>query len=132
MVQPTVLLYNLDTPKGMKIKLLCLPLKLRVRAVRREEYTETLAALTGREGPVGTPYEGEGFPEEMLVMAGLTTAQMNGFLQGFRKKKIPPVYLKAVLTETNLRWDSLRLHDELRREDRAMRLGVETPAESGE
>lgn len=119
---PTVLLYNLDTPKGRQVKLLCLTMKFRVRTVVPREYGQTLKALMGRE-PAAEEYGGPGFPEEMLVMADFSNAQMNAFLQGFRRKKIPSVALKAMLTPTNSQWDSLQLHAELLQEHEAMLRG---------
>lgn len=119
---PTVLLYNLETEKGRKIKLLCLTLKLRARSVAPEEYGLSLSGLLkGEKPPEGSA--GGGFQDEMLVMANLSGAQADRFLQGFRRKKIPPVGLKAVLTPTNAEWDSARLHDELRLEHEAMLRG---------
>ena len=37
-----------------------------------------------------------------------------------RKQKIPKINLKAMLTEHNVKWDSMTLHDELAREHEAM------------
>ena len=59
----------------------------------------------------------------MLVMAGLTSHQMNQLLQGMRRKKIPPVELKAMLTATNGSWNAYQLHKELSLEHEAMRRG---------
>lgn len=105
MAVPTVLLYNLDTDKGRQIKLLCLTMKLRARSVSPAEYSLTLSDLLSGKTAEGQAAE-KTFPEEMLVMADLTPAQTDRFLQGFRRKKIPPVALKAVLTATNAGWDS--------------------------
>lgn len=120
---PIVLLYNLEPSKEKEVKMLCLLLKVRTKSVRKDEYSELLAALTGMETAAGEPYTGEGFQEEMMVMAGLSAAQMNSLLQGFKRKKITPICLKAVATPVNLQWDSLRLHDELKREHEAMLRG---------
>lgn len=122
MSAPTVLFYNLDTEKGRRIKLLCLPLKIRVRNVSPAEYGLTLEALLRGEAPEDGA-GAEGFPEEMLVMSGLTSSQMNAFLLGFRRKKIPAVALKAVATPTNLQWNARQLRDELLKEHEAMQAG---------
>ena len=105
---PTVLLYNLDSEKGRQIKTLCLTLRLR------------------KDSPEG----GELFSDELLVMAGLSPRQMDSFLQGFRRKKIPPVDLKAVLTATNSHWNAYQLQRELALERQAMLRG-ETLHEGG-
>ena len=70
-----------------------------------------------------TAEAGKAFPDELLVMAGLSSHQMNQLLQGFRRKKIPPVELKAVLTASNGGWNAYQLRDELKREHEAMLRG---------
>lgn len=124
MAVPTVLLYNLDTDKGRQIKLLCLTMKLRARSVSPAEYSLTLSDLLSGKAVEGQAAE-KTFPEEMLVMANLTSAQTDRFLQSLRRnrKKISPVALKAVLTATNAGWDSFQLRDELQREHEAMAAG---------
>ena len=120
---PTVLLYNLENEKGRKIKTLCLTLKLRARSVGVEDFGQPLDSVLGLEPALDTPGQGEMFPDEMMVMAGLSSHQMNSLLQGFRKKKIPPVELKAVLTATNGQWDGYKLREELHLEHQAMLRG---------
>lgn len=123
MSAPTVLFYNLDTEKGRRIKLLCLPLKIRVRSVSPDEYGCTLSELLQGEAAKSETIV-QPFTEEMLVMSGLANSQMNAFLQGFRRKKIPPVALKAVATTSNLQWNARQLRDELLKEHEAMRAGT--------
>ena len=122
--QGTVLLYNLDNAKGQKIRLLCAGLKLRVRTVEKHEYGLPLAALLGHspQGAVsGGKAAGPGdFSDEMLVMAGLTGPALDRFLEGFKTLMIPRVALKAVVTPTNMTWNSLSLHRELVREHMQM------------
>ena len=120
---PTVLLYNLENEKGRKIKTLCLTLKLRARSVGVEDFGQPLDSVLGLEPALDAPGEGEMFSDEMMVMAGLSSHQMNSLLQGFRKKKIPPVELKAVLTATNGHWDGYKLREELYLEHQAMLRG---------
>lgn len=120
---PTVLLFNLDSEKGRKIKALCLTQKLRVRSVEAQDFGQPLDALLGAAPLLETPEEGEAFSQEMLVMAGLSSHQMNAFLQGFHRKKIPPVELKAVLTVTNGSWNAYQLEKELTLEHEAMLRG---------
>ncbi len=130
MAAPTVLLYNLENDRGRAIKMLCLSLKLRARTVAPAEYGLTLQELLeGKEPPEGDPPTG--FSEEMLVMAGLSGFQMDRLLQGFRRKRLPPVELKAVLTAVNSQWDSCRLHQELALEHEAMKNGNSVPDERG-
>ncbi len=46
--------------------------------------------------------------------------KLDQFLNAMRKQKIPKINLKAMLTEHNVKWDSMTLHDELAREHEAM------------
>ena len=63
----------------------------------------------------------------MLILKGFTGGMLDSFLHGFRKMKIQPVALKAVLTEANCGWNSLELHDELVKEHESMH--SQTPSE---
>lgn len=120
---PTVLLYNLDADKGRKLKALCLTLKLRARSVEPEEFSQPLNAVLGLVPRQQGTEEAEAFSQELLVMAGLTSHQMSQLLQGMRRKKIPPVQLKAVLTATNGSWNAYQLYKELSLEHEAMLRG---------
>ena len=127
---PTVLLYNLDSEKGRQIKTLCLTLRLRARSVAQEDFSQPLESVLGLAPRKDSPEGGELFSDERLVMAGLSPRQMDSFLQGFRRKKIPPVDLKAVLTATNSHWNAYQLQRELALERQAMLRG-ETLHEGG-
>lgn len=121
-MKPSVMLcYNLQGEKAAQIKLLAMRLRVRIREVAPGEYGETLASLCGMEPTAGTAPAGEPFADEMLVLANFTSAQLNEFLGGFRHAHIQPVSLKAVLTDTNMRWHSQALHRELTEEHKAMR-----------
>ena len=57
MSAPLILLYNLDNPRGSKLRRMCLPLKLRTRLVSKEEYALPLSVLAegdGRAAPTRT------------------------------------------------------------------------------
>lgn len=122
MNMPQVLLYNLDTPKGAKIRRMCLPLRIRTQLISPDCYSLPLGALA--DGVVEeVPGAEDTFSEEMLVLVNFTGPLLEQFLQGFRRNKIPPVPLKAVLTPTNREWTSLQLHQELLRERQAIQQG---------
>ena len=119
---PTFLLYNLDNPRGAKIRRLCMPLGLRTALVPRESYGLPLGELAAGKQPE-TPYGGEGFDDEMMVLSDCPGRLLDLLLQSFRRNKVAPVHLKAVLTPTNREWDSVALHTELCREREAIRAG---------
>ena len=122
MNHPMVLLYNLNNEKGGKIRRMCLPLGLRTRLVEPAEYGLTLSQLVEGQTPE-TPWAGECFSDELLLLVNCPGPLLDRFLQGFRRNKIPPVGLKAVLTPTNSGWTSLELREELAREREAIRQG---------
>ena len=72
------------------------------------------------EGPQKEPLA---IPERMLVFCGFTERGMGELLSQFRRAKLPPVPMKAVLTEHNSGWSFYRLYQELRREHEAMSAG---------
>lgn len=124
-----VYFYNLNSERGRQIRMLCLTLGLKIRVVDRVQYTEAIGAIVGVPGYSlsGETYKGEGFEDEMLILKGFTGGMLDSFLHGFRKMKIQPVALKAVLTEANCGWNSLELHDELVKEHESMH--SQTPSE---
>ena len=72
------------------------------------------------EGPQTEPLA---IPERMLVFCGFTERGMGELLSQFRRAKLPPVPMKAVLTEHNSGWSFYRLYQELRLEHEAMSAG---------
>ncbi|MHC1787069.1 MAG: DUF3783 domain-containing protein [Christensenellales bacterium] len=133
MNKPILLCFNLEGERLRAIRFLALGMGIGVRPVKGEEYGQRLAGLLGREAPEVEPHIGEGFREEMLVMADFPSPLVNRFLDAFRHTHIPPVKLKALLTETNAAWDALTLHRNLSEEAeqfRRMRAFVHTQKEA--
>ena len=117
---PQILMYNLDNPRKLKILMICGQLKIKARSVAVSDYAQPIGALAGLRSRTDAVYSGTGFPEEMLLMANFRGALLNGFLNAMRQNRLPGLPLKAVLTDTNADWDSVRLHDEILREHIAM------------
>lgn len=120
-MNPSVYMYRLNDKKGAKIRLLCIKLKIRAVMVRREQYLLPLGVLTGMVEGEQRQWTGAELPGEMLLFVDFDRALLDAFLKGFRRDGIAPVALKAMLTPTNLQWNSLQLFDELSREDILMR-----------
>ena len=118
-----LLCYNLSDERFAAIRLAAMRLKIRLRPVEKAEYARTIGSLCGLTPEEETVYEGEGFQDEMLVMAHFPAGMMNAFLQSFRRLKIKPVALKAMLTLTNSQWSSAHLHEEISSEHEAMMNG---------
>ena len=117
---PQILMYNLDNPRKLKILMICGQLKIKARSVAVSDYAQPIGALAGLRNRTDAVYSGAGFPEEMLLMANFSGALLNGFLNAMRQNRLPGIPLKAVLTDANADWDSVRLHDEILREHTAM------------
>ena len=103
-MKPTILLYHL--PEGerlLKIKKALFPLGMKLRAVKKEEYLEPVGYLAGVKEitSCGEIYDGEDFEKEMMVMAGLTSGQVDRVILALRK------------APTNQNWNALKLYEEL-------------------
>lgn len=115
---PLLLTYNLGVEKQLSVEILCMRFGIQLRAVSSEQYMEPIGALTGTEGIdiLGVSYQGPSFADEMLLFSGLPDAALRGFLAAYREEGIEKINLKAAATPYNLTWNSLQLHDELKRE----------------
>ena len=122
----TILMYNCSGGKYFKLQQIFAMLRLRMRVVTPEQYDITLDQLSeGKGEPVDEA--GEAIPETMLVFCGIGEALLNQVLEVIRVAKLPPISLKAVLTETNKDWTTKQLYEELcrEREEFAMQTGEE-------
>ena len=110
----TILLYNCSGPEFSKLRQIFAMLRLRMRVVAPDRYHVTLEELA--EGKGEASEQENAIPETMLVFCGLGDALLQQVLEVIRMAKLPPISMKAVLTETNRTWDSLQLYQELCRE----------------
>lgn len=121
---PSALLYNLEGDAGAPLRALCGKLGILWKDVAPADYGRPLGELAGLTGDPAPAASGAAirapFREPMLVMVNLLRPQFDALLAGMREQGIS-IPLKAVLTPTSVRWDSYQLHDELAREDEAMR-----------
>ena len=116
-----VLLFHIPEAKKRKIRLCAARQGVAVREVAEEAFSLPLGQIAGLEGFEAAQSAIEPFDEEMLVMAFFPEALMHRFLDGFRQAGLPSVRLKAVLTETNSRWNAGVLRGELLKEEAAFR-----------
>ena len=114
----TVLLYNCSGPEFSKLRQIFAMLKLRMRPVEPDRYHLTLAELAEGKGEAGEAQEP--VQEAMLVFCGLGDAFLQQVLEVIRLAKLPPIPLKAVLTDTNREWTTAQLREELNREREAI------------
>lgn len=123
-MQPLILSYNFPAKHLSKLRMLAMKCGARVRVVEKREYLDSIGSLCGACSGFETMYDGENFSGLMLVLAHFSDAQLSGFLQALRASKLPPIPLKAVLTEENTGWNSIELHDALLEEHAAMQSGA--------
>ena len=114
----TVLMYNCSGEQFSKLKQIFAMLRLRMRVVESDRYhisLEDLAQGKGEPGELSEPLS-----ESMLVFCGLPQALFHQVLEVIRVAKLPPIPLKAVLTETNRTWNTHQLYAELVKEQEAI------------
>ena len=116
-MEPTVLLYNLPLPVRVQVDALCREIGAVAQVVEPSRQGLTLGALVGVL-PEGNSTER--VPGELLVMAYFEQGMLEEFLAGFRRRQIPPIPRKAMLTLTNTAWTGPQLYAELSREMEAM------------
>ena len=119
-MMPVILAVHFPAKKLAKLRMAAMRLGAKVRVVEKWEYLNAVGALTGDLDSFESFYDGEDFPGELLVFAHFSDAQLNLFLQAIRAAKLPPVALKAVLTDENKGWNVLELREELQKEHEAL------------
>ena len=121
----TVLLYQIKgTKTAVLLKPVLLKLGIRVRIVEPEQYLQSIGFLAGNKAFAESPeaYDGAGFDEPMMVMAGFSERNRSTHLpRKMRRKKVPPIALKAIVTTQNQAWNSLQLYRELKEEHEKMK-----------
>ena len=103
---PTLLAYQIEPGKLGKMQVVCL----------------RLGALAGVL-PRNPDAPAAPLPGEMLVLAHFRPGMLEGLLQGFRAAHVPPVALKAMLTDANAAWTAPALYAEIAKEHAAMHGG---------
>lgn len=138
MANEKVLLYHFQgTEEAKKLKPVLLRMGIRARVVESAEYGKPLGVLAGvkgfeEEAERSESIAGDGigavqedvpmdFPELMLVMCGFSGRRVDELLMQMRKGGVPRIDLKAMLTPTNMYWNSRQLYEELKREHAEMR-----------
>lgn len=111
-MKETVLLYNFSDERLQKIRRALLPLKIRIKTVGIDEYSQPLGFLAGINGiePTSEKYSGEGFSDELMLICGLNQMKLQSLLNALYKNGVGKIDLKAMLTPTNISWNSTRLY----------------------
>lgn len=118
-----ILLYNIkDKKRAIDIRRVLMPLKIRIKQVAAADFGQPIGYLADIDGfDACEDLSGDfSFDDEMMIMVGLTSFEIDQVIKGFHKKRIAGIPLKAVLTDENRKWDSLKLYENLREEDSKM------------
>lgn len=105
-----VLLYNFSEERLQGVKRALVPLKALAKEIPSEQFGQKLGFLIGAEGyEADMNPEAEPFSDEMLVMYGFDSGDIDMLLRSLRKYGVGRVALKAVITPTNIDWNSSEL-----------------------
>ena len=119
-----VLLFRMNIFKESSIRDLCRDLGLEAVSVSEQDFGKTIGELAGMPAAADTHFKSAAavpFHEEMMVFCALAPEVFDRFLAESRKRGLPPVALKAVLTPYNARWTPGRLCAELSKEHQALK-----------
>lgn len=122
-MKETILLFHPASKEQLlKIQKALMPLKIRLRHVKPEEYNQPLGLLAGIKTiqKAGGSYTGKDLPETMLVLAFFSNYRLDQALTALRTSGAGPLPYKAILTPTNQFWSPVECFAEVRREHEAM------------
>ena len=113
-----ILLFHINIFKQNNIMDLCRDFGIEPVVVTDQEFSKTVGEIAGLSGSSIHPAKSGSVPftDEMMVFCGMDSDQLDRFLEEYRRREIPPVLLKAVLTPYNAMWTPGRLCAELKKE----------------
>lgn len=110
-----LLLFHIEPNKSKQIEAVCRSLKIQTVKVKPTSYNQKLgylAGITGFNRETNT-YTGPDFPTEMMVFSGIDSDMVDVFLSKYKEASIPPIGLKAIVTQHNIFWTAEELYHEL-------------------
>lgn len=111
-----ILLFHVGKEKSGKINTLCRRLNIQTITVPKARYNNALGTLLNIGNFAAKESPAEEFAMEMMVFSGLTSEELDIFLQEYKNAGITPISLKAIVTPTNVFWSASRLYNELAKE----------------
>lgn len=122
-MKETILLFNApDKSELLKIEMALFPLHVRLKIIRKEDYSQPLGVLAGIKDiePSETKYDGPELPGTMFVFCFLSDSRLDQALAALRKCGTGPFPYKAVLTPSNSYWTAPDCFAEIRKEHEAL------------
>ncbi len=119
-----VLLYGVNAEKHLPLREAFHAFGIELIQVTKEDLGKTVGYLAGLEDCPERPPKEAVFPQqtegEFMVMCGFSKLQFDLIMNLFRKKKVPPIGIKAMLTQQNQNWSLGQLLEELSQEHAMM------------
>lgn len=115
-----------DSQKGNNTRIAMLKsvlvrMGIRIKNITPDQTGQTIGYLAGIEGfgelPVSECPEVE---EEILVMKNFSNRRIDELLIGLKRSGVSKIALKAVITDTNSKWNFYDLYQELKKEHETM------------
>ena len=119
--------------KAAKLKAVFVRMGIRIKNISPEQVNQTVGYLAGLDG--FEEKEQEGCPdveEEILVMKNFSNRRIDELLLNLRRAGVPKIDLKAVITDTNCKWNFYDLYLELKKEHDTMSGTIETDSKDAE
>ncbi len=119
--------------KAAKLKAVLVRMGIRIKNISPEQVNQTVGYLAGFDG--FEEKEQEDYPdvkEEILVMKNFSNRRIDELLLNLRRAGVPKIDLKAVITDTNCKWNFYDLYLELKKEHDTMTGTNETDPEKAE
>lgn len=114
-----VILYNLDntTSRGYRLRKILSNLDISTETITNDKLNETVGYLAGWKGyeAATSPYEGEGYSTEFMLICGLSDAELNEFLDAMTEDGLR-IDHKAIVTEYNKDFEFRELIEEIANE----------------
>lgn len=121
-MEQLVLLYNFDRLRLKAVRKALAPLRVMIKTVPKEQFSQPVGYVAGIDGilPSDEKGSGESFTDEMLVMYGFGNDKIDLLISLLKQCPGGTVELKAVITPSNVYWNSTRLYKEIKADHDAM------------
>lgn len=118
-----ILTYNLDSVSTQRLSELTRAGSIRIKKIVPSQYNQPLgrlAEIQGIQSKKNSAARTESLQEPMLIFSGFTSEALDDFLNQCKKENLLTGCLKAILTPSNVFWNSCELYKELLRERRSL------------